>query len=107
MPWSTLLSEPISVEEVRRLHVPAVNFRVSPNRYDAGVAFPGTTRAGRVYVISGRCTKTCGEWSAELEPGTFVNFPAGDFAFTVVGNEPVRLVNVWEIPERYRRKQDT
>lgn len=103
-PWSALSNEPISLEEVRRLHMPAANFKVSRNGYDAGVTFPGTGRAGRIYVLSGRCVKTFGDWRAELGPGTFVDFPAGDYTFAVLGDEPVRFVNVWEIPEQYRQK---
>lgn len=105
--WSTLSSEPISVEEVRRLYVPASSYRVSRNGYDAGVSFPGTGKAGRIYVLSGRCTKVVGDWRAELGPGTFVDFPTGDYVFAVVGDEPVRMVNVWEIPEQYRQLQQS
>lgn len=104
-PWSTLSHAPISVAEIQRLYVPQANYRVSRNGYDAGVSFAGTSRAGRIYVLSGRCAKVVGAWRAELGAGTFVDFPAGDFTFTVVGEEPVRLVNVWEISERYRQKQ--
>ncbi|WP_431261649.1 hypothetical protein ACQ859_15220 [Roseateles chitinivorans] len=33
----------------------------------------------------------------------FVDFPAGDYQFAVQGEQPVEIVNVWLIPERYRQ----
>ena len=105
--WESMSSEPMTLEAIRGLYTPASHYRVSRNGYDAGVSFPGTGKAGRLYVLSGRCSKSVGDWSAELGPGSFVDFPGGDFVFSVIGDEPVRLVNVWEIPERYRQKDAT
>ncbi len=102
--WESLSTEPMSLEAIRSLYTPASHYRVSRNGYDAGVSFPGTGKAGRLYVLAGRCSKSVGDWSAELGPGSFVDFPGGDFVFSVIGDEPVKLVNVWEIPERYRQK---
>lgn len=96
--WESLSSEPMSLEAIRRLYEPANHYRVSRNSYDARVSFPATGRAGRLYVLSGRCSKSVGGWKAELGPGTFIDFPGGDFVFSVIGDEPVKLVNVWEIP---------
>jgi hypothetical protein len=101
--WESLTTDPMSLEAIRSLYKPASHYRVSRNGYDGGVSFPGTGRAGRLYVLSGRCSKSVGDWKAELGPGTFVDFPAGDYVFSVIGSEPVKLVNVWEIPERYRQ----
>lgn len=103
-PWESLSSEPISLEVIRDLYLPASHYRVSRNGYDAGVTFSGTGKAGRVYVLSGRCSKSVGGWKAELGPGSFVDFPGGHYVFSVVGDEPVRIVDVWQIPEAYRRK---
>jgi len=105
--WKALSSEPISLEAIRSLYQPASHFRVSRNGYDAGMTFAGTGKAGRLYVISGHCSKSVGSWKAVLGPGTFVDFPAGDYEFSVVGDEPVKLAYVWEIPEQYRRKADS
>ena len=102
--WESISSEPISLEAIRDLYKPASHYRVSRNGYDTGVSFPGTGMAGRMYVLSGCCSKSVGDWSAELGPGSFVDFPGGDYVFSVIGNEPVSLVNVWEIPECYRQK---
>lgn len=102
--WSTLSADAISVEAIRSLYQPASHFRVSRNGFDAGVSFPGTRRAGRTYVLSGRCVEATASWRAELGPGQFVDFPAGAYTFTVLGSEPVRFVSVWEIPEQYRQR---
>ncbi|WP_457334863.1 hypothetical protein [Rhizobacter sp. P5_C2] len=105
-PWESLSSEPMTLEAIRKRYEPASHYRVSRNAYDAGISFAGTGRAGRLYVLSGRCSKSVGNWKAELGPATFVDCPGGDFLFSVIGDGPVTLVNVWEIPEPYRQKDD-
>lgn len=110
-PWTLVSQESMSIEAIRRLHLPANHFHVSRNKYEEGVTFSGTRRAGRMYVLSGRCLQYAGlylqavqAWNAELGPGSFIDFPAGDFTFRVLGDAPVTLVCVWEIPARYRRE---
>jgi hypothetical protein len=104
--WSEISPAPLSLEAIRELHVPPSHYRISPNRYEAGVAFPGTTRAGRLYVLSGACSKMVGKWEVALRAGMFADFPAGNFEFKVLGEQQVQLVNVWLIPEQYRAKGD-
>src|SRR5262245_59449350 len=104
--WIELSSQPMSVEAIRKLHVPAAHFRVSPNRYAVGAVFPGTGMAGRIYVLLGRCSKAVGDWRAELTAGTYADFPAGSYEFKVLGTQDVEVVNVWEIPEGYRVRSD-
>jgi hypothetical protein len=100
--WSELSSECISLEGIRKLHTPSSHFRVSPNRYPAGTTFPGSSMTGRVYVLSGHCVLRAGQWRVELVAGTYADFPAGPYEFQVLGDQGVELVNVYEIPERYR-----
>ena len=104
--WSEISRAPLTFEAIRQLHAPVSHFRVSASRYEPGVAFPGASRAGRLYVLSGACSKKVGEWEAGLQAGTFVDFPAGNFEFKVLGEQEVHLVNVWLIPEEYRAKRD-
>jgi hypothetical protein len=100
--WFELSPEPPSLEAVRSLYAPLSHYRISPMRYAAGVSFPGASRAGRLYVLSGACSMSVGEWRASLKAGTFADFPAGQFKFEVLGDQEVSLVNVWLIPELYR-----
>jgi len=102
--WSEISQEPLTLEAVRELHVPPSHYRISPNRYAAGIAFPGTGRAGRLYVLSGACSKKVGAWEVTLQAGMFADFPDGDHNFEVLGECPVQLVYVWLIPEKYRTK---
>lgn len=104
--WSEVSGGSLTIEAIRQLHVPSSHYRISPNRYGPGLALPGTSRAGRLYVLSGACYKKVGEWEVELQAGTFTDFPAGDYEFRVLGEHPVHLVNVWPIPEQYRAKGD-
>jgi hypothetical protein len=104
--WSELSPEPLSLEAVRELHAPPSHYRISPRRYEAGVSFPGSSRAGRLYVLSGACTKQVGEWRVSLRADMFADFPAGNYDFKVLGDQQVSLVYVWLIPEQYRAKSD-
>lgn len=104
--WSEISRAPLTLEAIREMYVPPSHHRISPNRYEAGVAFSGTSRAGRLYVLSGACSKKVGEWGAVLHAGMYADFPAGSFEFKVLGEQQVRLVNVWLIPEEYGAKGD-
>ena len=104
--WSEISQTPLTLEAIRELHVPLSHYRISPNRYEAGVAFLGTGRAGRLYVLSGACSKRVSLWQVALRAGMFVDFPTGDFEFEVQGEQHVQLVNVWLLPEQYRAKND-
>lgn len=100
--WSEVFEEDISIKAIRAMHVPGENYRFSPNRYNVGVSFLGTSKGGRLYVLSGTCFCSFGDWRVDLQAGMFVDFPSGDYKFGVTGSEPVHLVKVWMLPEKYR-----
>jgi hypothetical protein len=102
--WAEISNDSISVESIGALHSPSSHYRISPNSYNAGTEFVGRAQAGRIYVIAGQCTRVVGTWEAHLVAGTFADFPGGEFKFQVPGDQPVKLVHVWLIPERYRVK---
>ncbi len=103
--WRSLSEKPISIDAIRRLHLPESHYRVSQYSCDVGVRFLATGKAGRLYVVSGHCVQSSVDWRAELGSGMFVDFPAGHYTFEVIGDEPASIVNVWEIPEPYRVKR--
>lgn len=103
--WSEISQTPLTFEAIRELHDPPSLYRISPNRYEAGAAFHGTGKAGRLYVLSGACSKKIGLWQVTLRAGMFADFPAGDFEFEVQSEQQVHLVNVWQIPEQCRAKK--
>lgn len=47
-----------------------------------------------------------GQWEIQLKAGMFADFPAGDYEFKVLGEQPVHLVSVWPIPAQYRVNGD-
>lgn len=104
--WKDISREPLTIEAIRELHTPASHYRISPNNYTPGTQFPGTSKAGRIYVLSGSCYRAVGAWQVALEAGSFADFPAGDFEFKVLGKQPVKLVHVWPIKEYCRAKPD-
>jgi hypothetical protein len=95
MDWKSISSEPLTLESIRNLHAPASHYRISPNSYRPGTAFAGTSMAGRIYVLAGACVKVMGGQRIELRQGMYADFPAGDYAFEVIGPREVNLVNVW------------
>ena len=114
--WGDIALSPISVEEIRRLHSPASAFRISPMTYPAGTSFVGLMKAGRVYVVQGRCRFACGASSASAAPyvpngvglceGEWFDIPAGYFSFEAMPDADVTLVNVWDLNamlEEHRR----
>lgn len=104
--WPEVSEDPLTVEAIRKLHVPSSHYRISASRYKAGAALPGAGKSGRIYVLAGACVKTIGTWRVELRAGMFADFPAGAFEFEVLGDEDVQVVNVWWIPEQFRTKGD-
>jgi hypothetical protein len=103
--WSEISDKPITLDAIREMYVPSTHYHVSQNRYQPGVRFPGSIGlAGRIYVLSGACSLTVGDWRSEIYAGMFVDFPRGKSEFEVLGDAEVQLVNVWLIPERYRTK---
>jgi hypothetical protein len=105
--WGDIAPFPISVEGIRRFHSPASAFRISPMTYLPGTAFCGLmSKAGRVYVVQGRCRFACGAPSAsaaacipngvELCEGEWFDIPAGYFSFEAMPDADVTLVNVWD-----------
>jgi hypothetical protein len=104
--WNEISKSSLSLEALRELHAPSSHYRISPNRYEAGVVFSGSSRAGRLYVLAGSCSKTVGSWHIELGAGMFVDYPSGSFHFAVEGTQGVQLVNVWLLPEGYRGQSE-
>ena len=102
--WSEVSNAVLTLEAIRELHVPASHYRISPNRYNAGVASVARSRAGRIYVLSGAYSMKFGPRTVELEAGMFADFPEGEHEFKVLGEQPVQFVEVWLLPEQYRRK---
>lgn len=105
--WSEISQTPLTLEAIRQLHLPLLHYRISPNRYEAGVTFQGTGIAGRLYILSGACSKKVGSWQVTLRAGMFADFPAGDFEFAVQSEQQVQLVKVWQLPGHYREQSMT
>lgn len=97
--WSDISNEPISVEAIRALYVPSEAYRVSPNKYEAGVRC--TSRAGLphlVYVLDGCCKYQLGDRELTLCASEFTSLVKGEYWFEVMGDTEVKLVRVFQIP---------
>ncbi len=99
--WDTDRLGPLTEEAVRAKHVPAGRFRVSGKTYPARTAFSGGMRAATCYVLSGACRYAFGDESIEIRRGQVGDLPEGRYQFEVVGDEPARVVVVWELPKEF------
>ena len=93
----------VTLDSVRLWHTPAGHYRISPGAYPAGTSFSGSTRAGRVYILSGSCSYTFDGSTVQLAGPTYLDHPEGRFNFAVDGDDAVSLVNVWLLPPDFRR----
>ena len=93
----------VTLDAVRALHTPSGHYRISPGSYPAGTTFPGTTRAGRVYVLSGACSYTFDGSTVELSSASYFDHPEGRYHFSVADDADVSLVHVWLLPPDFRR----
>ncbi|AGP39422.1 hypothetical protein BE04_25300 [Sorangium cellulosum] len=60
-------------------------------------------RAGICYVLHGTCSFRFGSQEAiEIREGQFATLPEGTYHFRVLGEAPVELIMVWELPEDFR-----
>ena len=89
---------PSTVEEVRCLYLPAVDYRISPCTHPAGTRFEGAGKAGRVHVLAGACEFKFKGSLVALSAGQGASLPAGDYSFAVLGPDAVQLVLVWHLP---------
>ncbi len=105
--WNASVAGPMTETAIRAQHEPAWHYRISPNRYDPGVAFRGTARAGKIYVLTGSCRYEWATGHAELRPATFVDAPDGEYSFEVLSAVPCEIVHVWLLPPEFRQRPST
>jgi hypothetical protein len=91
----------LTEDAIRRLYQPPGAFRISRNKYPAGTRFHGTTRAGRLFVLTGSCELLLPE-RVELSAGQFFDFPAGNYGLAVLGQEDLDIVKVWQLPPEFQ-----
>ena len=96
--WDESRWGPLCIESVRALHQPPERFRVVPGCYPAGTSFVGSARASRKYVLAGLCSYVVAGVTWGLRTGEMADSPGGDFAFRVLGDNPVVVVSVYELP---------
>ncbi|GAA5511153.1 hypothetical protein Rcae01_06667 [Novipirellula caenicola] len=96
--WNVETEGALTTVAIRRRHQPNDHFRISPNSYAGGTKFPERSRAGRVYVLFGRCKFVNDEYVWDLIAPCYADLPAGGFTFSVPDDYDVMLVKVWELP---------
>ena len=94
--WSDKSTLPFSEEAIRSLHVPAENFKVYLNAYEAGQQF--AIKAGHdfvLYVLTGACKSSIDGKELRLSATESVSMDAGSYAFEALGTEALQLVKVF------------
>ncbi|WP_139232916.1 hypothetical protein [Duganella sp. CF458] len=99
--WNALLEGDVSIDAIKTLHTPAMNFKLSPNSYEQGVRFPWVLSVpATVYILEGECT--CRSVDAELivRGSEILDAEPGRYEFEVTGGTKVKLVTVYSLPPR-------
>lgn len=94
--WSDISTLAFSEEAIRALHVPAENFKLYLNAYEAGQQF--AIKAGHdfvLYVLSGACKTSIDGKELRLSAAELVAMDAGSYAFEALGTDPLQLVKVF------------
>lgn len=93
---------PLTIENIRALHSPPENFRISRNEYLANTSFSGSMRKGRCYVLQGACRYKFEQAELEMVTGEFIDFEEGSYSFEVTGDNLAIVVLVWDISNYHR-----
>ena len=81
-----------------RLLYEGSHWRVSECGYPPGAVFPGRTKRCTWYVLQGACVLTT-DSEHQLSVGDVVELDAGDYKVRVTGDDELRLIRVWELPQ--------
>lgn len=74
-------------------------YRISSSKYRPGESVPGTHKEGLIFVIYGICKFSTKEDSAIMGKNSFMNFPRGDYEITVIGDDELHFVSIWDNEE--------
>lgn len=73
--------------------------RVSEFVYPPGSTVAGSMISGRISVIHGKCHYQFKEEGVIMESGESTTFPSGSYVLKVLGDESLKVVLQWDIPE--------
>jgi hypothetical protein len=101
--WEDKYSESLTEQAIRGHFVPSKMYRISRSEYQPGTRFPGSMRAGFVFVIHGSCSYSFQRenHTLRLTGGEYAETPAGHFTFEVLGTHAVEIVHVWRLPDEF------
>jgi quercetin dioxygenase-like cupin family protein len=102
--WTALHSFPMTLEVIRTLHGAPSRSRVSLYRYSPGQEVSGRSRAGRLYVLSGKCLVRNDEEENDLVEGDVMDFAEGGYHLKADDEGGATCVWAWELPESFRIK---
>ena len=97
-PWNDNNNGILTLDLIREIHVPARDYRISRQQYEAGTQLPGSARAHRCYVIDGQCRFTIDDNSVQLDAPCFVDLPTGKYLLECDPLSGVDLIQVWHLP---------
>ncbi len=100
--WNEAENGSLSLENIRLLYEPQSHYRISLNKYPANTEFGGWSRKHRLFVLSGDCRISIDGNSLSLSGGDFADLLEGDYTFSVLNNNSVELVSVWEISKDFQ-----
>ena len=89
----------IAEDEVRELHSPKEDYRISPQNFESGVSFPGCCREGLVYILSGSAEWTASGEVVQTVEGDILYLSSGSYEFKVLGDVACELIHVWDLQQ--------
>ena len=104
-PWNPNEGE-LTLQLIRSRHLPSDRYRISWQRCGHDTEFTGSSRAQRLYVLSGSCEYAVGDANLALTAPCYVDLPAGEFHVCVSSTEDTDIVQVWELPPGFRQPSE-
>ena len=99
--WNEAEFGRMTTDKIRSLYKPENRFFVRWNKYESEAEFSGASAARVFYLLRGSCEVKIADEIFHIRAGEYVDLPKGEYDFKVIGNVPVELVSVWELPERF------
>lgn len=102
--WNDVSNDDMSIEAIKKLHLPTENYRFSKNGYERGAHFIGTKSIPYViYVLEGSIIYTIDGIAFQLNGGEVGELDRCDYVCDVPSAKDVKFISVFHLPEKLRK----
>jgi hypothetical protein len=96
--WRIDYGEELNLDVLRRIFSPPTRFRVTDHRWPARCEIRRAMRAGKCFMVSGKCKFIFNSKELILNCGEWAELPAGEHTLVNLTDCDAETVHVWEIP---------